>query len=28
MNPILINKLQRKLGYTFTHSELLQQALT
>ena len=28
MNPILINKLQRKLGYTFTHPELLQQALT
>ncbi|PPS59374.1 signal peptidase I [Pantoea sp. BRM17] len=28
MNPILITKLQRKLGYTFTHPELLQQALT
>ena len=28
MNPIVINKLQRKLGYTFTHHELLQQALT
>ena len=28
MNPILINKLQRKLGYTFSQAELLQQALT
>ncbi len=28
MNPILIAKLQRKLGYTFTQNELLQQALT
>lgn len=28
MNPILTNKLQRKIGYTFTHPELLQQALT
>lgn len=28
MNPIVINKLQRKLGYTFTHPELLHQALT
>lgn len=28
MNPIVINRLQRKLGYTFTHQELLQQALT
>ncbi len=28
MNPIVINRLQRKLGYTFNHQELLQQALT
>ena len=28
MNPIVINRLQRKLGYTFHHQELLQQALT
>ena len=28
MNPIVINRLQRKLGYTFVHQELLQQALT
>lgn len=28
MNPILIAKLQRKLGYTFIKNELLQQALT
>ncbi|MXP56609.1 ribonuclease III [Pantoea sp. Mhis] len=28
MNPILINKLQHKLGYTFTCLDLLQQALT
>ncbi len=28
MNPIVINRLQRKLGYTFLHQELLQQALT
>lgn len=28
MNPILISKLQRKLGYTFKQFELLQQALT
>lgn len=28
MNPIVINRLQRKLGYTFQHQELLQQALT
>lgn len=28
MNSILIDKLQRKLGYTFTQKELLQQALT
>lgn len=28
MNPIVINRLQRKLGYTFQHHELLQQALT
>ncbi|HBW44575.1 MAG TPA: ribonuclease III, partial [Shigella sp.] len=26
MNPIVINRLQRKLGYTFNHQELLQQA--
>lgn len=28
MNPILISKLQRKLGYCFQQPELLQQALT
>lgn len=28
MNPILINKLQKKLGYTFQQQELLYQALT
>ena len=28
MNPIVITKLQRKLGYTFIHQDLLQQALT
>ncbi len=28
MNPIVINRLQRKLGYTFLHQDLLQQALT
>ncbi|MGK2888899.1 MAG: ribonuclease III [Candidatus Malihini olakiniferum] len=28
MNPILINRLQRKLGYTFQHYDLLLQALT
>ena len=28
MNPIVINRLQRKLGYTCNHQELLQQALT
>ncbi|MGS8722594.1 ribonuclease III, partial [Salmonella enterica subsp. enterica serovar Infantis] len=24
MKPIVINRLQRKLGYTFNHQELLQ----
>lgn len=28
MNPILINRLQRKLGYTFQQYDLLLQALT
>ncbi|RTF93090.1 ABC transporter permease subunit [Serratia marcescens] len=28
MNPIVINRLQRKLGYTFQQQELLLQALT
>lgn len=28
MNPILINRLQQKLGYNFHHQGLLQQALT
>lgn len=28
MNPILINRLQNKLGYTFNQNELLLQALT
>lgn len=28
MNPIVINQLQRKLGYTFTRQDLLIQALT
>lgn len=28
MNPIVLNKLQRKLGYTFQRQELLLQALT
>ncbi|AFP85145.1 ribonuclease III [secondary endosymbiont of Ctenarytaina eucalypti] len=28
MNPILINRLQKKLGYAFQQSELLLQALT
>ncbi|MXP67244.1 ribonuclease III [Pantoea sp. Aalb] len=28
MNPILVNKLQRKLGYIFNYPELLYQALT
>ncbi|MGL9733295.1 MAG: ribonuclease III [Symbiopectobacterium sp.] len=28
MNPILVNRLQRKLGYTFQQYELLLQALT
>ncbi len=28
MNPIVLNKLQRKLGYTFQQQELLLQALT
>ncbi|MDP1233295.1 ribonuclease III, partial [Klebsiella pneumoniae] len=28
MNPNVINRLQRKLGYTFHNQELLQQSLT
>lgn len=28
MNPIIIERLQRKLGYTFQQQALLQQALT
>ncbi|WP_038259668.1 ribonuclease III [Xenorhabdus cabanillasii] len=28
MNPIIMNMLQRKLGYTFTQNDLLLQALT
>ncbi|CAK8740644.1 Ribonuclease 3 [Sodalis praecaptivus] len=28
MNPILINRLQKKLGYTFQQHDLLLQALT
>ena len=28
MNPIIIERLQRKLGYTFQQQSLLQQALT
>lgn len=28
MNPILVNRLQKKLGYTFQQHELLLQALT
>ncbi|MDT1800371.1 ribonuclease III, partial [Salmonella enterica subsp. enterica serovar Oslo] len=28
MNPIVFNRLKRKLGYTFNHLELLQQELT
>ncbi|MDF4697069.1 ribonuclease III domain-containing protein, partial [Vibrio parahaemolyticus] len=28
MNTLLINQLQKKLGYTFTQNELLLQALT
>lgn len=28
MNTLLVNQLQKKLGYTFTQNELLLQALT